>query len=378
MTNSTSSFACRRALIGAILLMLAACAERPGPETLTPHPISTVGGETITLLAATNRRPDAASPPTLGGARGVLGFERITLQRRIQGRTNGKAGTLSSPDSASAGTFVTVGRDKLDQSMFYRLIGQEPADVDTVLFVHGYNTSYAEAVFRLAQMTESAGDMPVAPILFSWPSMASVGGYVSDHDAATYARDDLVRTLTLLTEARPSGQVAVLGHSMGGWLVMEALRQLRLQGRADVIARLRVGLAAPDIDTDLFQRQVATIGPLRPRLTVLVSRDDRALAASARLARGKPRLGMVDPANPQVQEMARRTDAQIIDITALPASDALRHDRFIEFGACYAAATQRLGPVGSLQNAGAFVLDTTGQVLASPFEGLARIVRRSP
>jgi esterase/lipase superfamily enzyme len=41
-------------------------------------------------------------------------------------------------------------------------------------------------------------------------------------------------------------------------------------------------LAAPDIDVDVFRRQIASIGDKRPPFYLFVSQDDKALAASRR------------------------------------------------------------------------------------------------
>lgn len=75
---------------------------------------------------------------------------------------------------------------------------------------------------------------------------------------------------------------------MGGWLVMEALRQLRFEGRNDVLSKLQVVLAAPDIDADVFRKQIEVVGRLNPPLTILVSKDDRALKASSILGPMSP------------------------------------------------------------------------------------------
>ncbi|MCK1712120.1 alpha/beta hydrolase [Bradyrhizobium sp. 143] len=102
---------------------------------------------------------------------------------------------------------------------------------------------------------------------------------------------DGLTLLVALSKGRPAGRVALAGHSMGAWLVMGALRQLRLQRRDDVIASLNVGLAAPDIDVDVFKSQASIVGRLSPAMTVLVSPNGRALAASSQIAGGRPRLG---------------------------------------------------------------------------------------
>lgn len=40
-----------------------------------------------------------------------------------------------------------------------------------VIFIHGFNTTYAESVFRFAQLTHDTC-IDAAPVLFTWPSRA--------------------------------------------------------------------------------------------------------------------------------------------------------------------------------------------------------------
>ncbi len=88
---------------------------------------------------------------------------------------------------------------------------------DVIVFVHGYNENFQEALFRLAGMSADA-QIDATPILFSWPSLGALSGYVADKDSVTYSRDYLVQTLTMLASDPRIGKITVLGHSMGGWL----------------------------------------------------------------------------------------------------------------------------------------------------------------
>ncbi|WP_185968418.1 alpha/beta hydrolase [Paracoccus sp. M683] len=331
----------------------------------------------ITILAATDRAQTDATPPVFGGDRGTLRYERFTIRQlssaEAAAQANGSIARYRDPSKV----FVTTGRHALNRSDFVQAIGQADATDKTIgVFVHGYNTSYQEAVFRLAQLSAET-DRQAVPILFSWPSQGDFRGYVADRDSATYARDDLVELLTMLSRSHAKGNITLVGHSMGAWLVMEAVRQLRLQGRDDVVNRLQIGLAAPDIDIDVFRNQVAAVGRLSPPITVLVSRDDRALAVSSRLAGGKPRLGLASADDPQIKAMAERDGVRIIDITSLPSINALNHDRFVVFAARYSHAAQ-VGAFGELAQAGAFLLNATGRILLAPPTRIARIIERSP
>ncbi|MGO9135487.1 MAG: alpha/beta hydrolase [Methylovirgula sp.] len=273
------------------------------------------------------------------------------------------------PDPATS--FAAVQQGPLDGTTFEQKIAFREHREDrraAVVFVHGYNTSFQEALFRFAQMTADT-DVGDAPILFSWPSEARVTGYVADKDAVLYSRDQLVELLTMLAQKPGVGKITVIGHSMGCWLTMEAVRQLRLTGKTAVLNRLHVILAAPDIDVDVFRAEMQVVGPMAQPMTLLVSRGDVALAVSRRLAGDRQRVGALDVDDPRVQEAALKAKLQIIDISSLKGTDSLNHDRFVSLAALYPriAAAEANGTGPDLRHTGAFVFNSVGMTLASPF-----------
>lgn len=193
---------------------------------------------------------------------------------------------------------------------------------------------------------------------------ATVTGYVSDRDSSTYARDDLAELIAELVATDPNGRMVVAGHSMGGWLVMEAMRQLRQQGRDDVVDRVEIGLVLPDIDLDVFREQLVAIGRLPTPITVLVSPDDRALAALARVAGGRTRLGAVSVDDPRIQALAQKAGLRVIDISSLPASNPSNHDRFLALAALQSTQTDT-GALQDIRLTGAFVLGRAGRLLTT-------------
>lgn len=349
---------------------LTACGGRPSPETLLPITSAIPHERDVTLYAITNRVPEGPDGLFFGSGRGGLSFDEFRVQLNL-------SDTASEPAPAQldlAKDFATVQRRKYDQNEFRETLRRQitARDGSVLMFIHGYNNSYQEALFRLAQM--SAGDdRQTVPLLFSWPSSADVRGYVADRDAAMYARDNLVQTLIMLNDVQPRGTIDIIAHSMGSWLLMEAMRQLRLQGRDDVVSRLQVGLAAPDIDLDVFRSQIRTIGKLDPPLTVLVSKDDRALAVSRGISGGRMRLGMVDISDPAVQKLGQQAGIRFVDLTSMPAGSATRHDRFVAAAALYGTATRR-SALGQTLSVGAYALDASGRLLSSPFSATAQIL----
>ncbi|QRM32002.1 alpha/beta fold hydrolase [Microvirga sp. VF16] len=201
------------------------------------------------------------------------------------------------------------------------------------LFVHGYNNSFQETVYRLAQITADAHDNRVA-VLFAWPSKGRTLSYSADRAAAAASTDGLARTIDILA-ARSRARVVVLAHSMGGWLTMETLAKMSRERRRAVFEKFsNVVLAAPDIDVVDMVRQLEIIGRLPRPLTLLVSSDDSALNLS-RIITGGRRVGADDVHDPWVQAAAKRYGARVVDISELTTSDSFRHARFTAMVALY-------------------------------------------
>ncbi len=362
-------------LIVAMLCMgtVAGCATRPSGEVLMPHAVQKASGEKITILTATNRSPDEKKTGFGGVWAGRLTLERYVVSVPPQRKDTSIAYPGASPDPKRQ--YLVTSRQQLSQDAFVQAATHNIGpDGIAGIFVHGYNYSYQEALFRTAQIGADA-KAPGAPILFSWPSAATVAGYVADRDAALASRSELDALIKLLSDTGKFRRIVLLGHSMGGFLVMEAVRQLKLQGRDDVLDKLTVVLAAPDIDLDVFIAQLRDIGKMKTPITVLVSKDDRALSASSFISGERARVGRVDIDDPEVRRAAEQEGVRVIDISSIEGSDGLGHDRYASlarFGADFAAAETR--KTASINNVGAYVFDATGAIVSSPFRLAGRAV----
>jgi esterase/lipase superfamily enzyme len=149
-------------------------------------------------------------------------------------------------------------------------------------------------------------------------------------ESANFSRDALEETLRRVASDPGVGEVTVMTHSMGAWLVMETLRQMSIRdGR--VTAKVRnVILASPDLDVDVFATQWRSLGPPRPRLTVFVSRSDAALRVSRRLAGNVDRLGQIDPMSEPYHAALEKSEIDVIDLTDLRGANALNHSKFAD------------------------------------------------
>ncbi len=202
---------------------------------------------------------------------------------------NLETASFGSPDKRH--DFAILGRRSLDETTFGNEIashisGRIGSNRDVLLFVHGFNTGFDEARFRLAQIVTDGGFNGV-PVLFTWPSKGSLFGYGSDREAATASRDALEHVIRDLASEPDIGKIHVLAHSMGAWLAMEALRENAIAGHPDLDGHLGdIILAAPDIDLAVFRQQVARLGSYA-HVSVFASSNDRALTCPASWRTGR-------------------------------------------------------------------------------------------
>lgn len=234
-----------------------------------------------------------------------------------------RAGDVELPSFGSANPekhFVVTARRALEPDAFRaelasHISGRIGNSRDVFIYVHGFNTRLEEARFRLAQIVADGGFTGV-PILFAWQSKGELFAYESDKEAATASRDALQRLLMDVSQAPGVGRIQILAHSMGSWLTMEALREAAISGHPDLDGKLgSVMLAAPDIDLGVFRQQVSRLDP--SRISVFVSRDDRALSLSSRIAGSRARLGAMDPSNPKDAAAIDAMGVRVYDLSML-------------------------------------------------------------
>jgi esterase/lipase superfamily enzyme len=181
----------------------------------------------------------------------------------------------------------------------------------------------------LAQIVHDSG-ADVAPVLFTWPSRGSIFEYGYDRERANFSRDALEKTLRRIASDPGVGEITVMAHSMGAWLVMETLCQMAIRDGRVTAKVQKVILASPDLDIDVFATQRRGVGQPRPRLTIFVSRSDAALKVSRRLAGNIDRLGQIDPMSEPFHSTLEKSGIDAIDLTDLRGSNALNHSKFAD------------------------------------------------
>ena len=361
-------------LSAAVILSMSGCASRPGADVLSS--VSVKGDQTklVTVYAATTRSRQSADANvfTTGRSR-ELNYARFDMSIPPDHKDSNIEWPKGKPNPRT--DFVVANQSMLSADGFQKDMKAERRHRTVGIFVHGYNYNFQESLFRLAQMA-SDSDIDSVPILFSWPSQGTLTGYVADREAVLYSRDYLQQLILSVSRDKDNGQILLFGHSMGSMLIMETLRQLKLEGRQDVLSRLRVVLAAPDIDVDVFRTQLQVIGKMSPPMTILVSSDDRALYASSILDADNSRVGRLDINDPKIRDAAIKGGVQIVDISALKTTDTFRHDRY--------ASLAKLGPELSalgrpdaknpVGRVGAFVLDAASNTITAPFRLASKVI----
>ena len=198
-----------------------------------------------------------------------------------------------------------------------------------LIFVHGFNNRYEDAVYRYAQIVHDSGT-DVAPVIFTWPSRASVFDYNYDKESTNYSRDALEDLLRRASRDPKVGEITVMAHSMGSWVTVEALRQMAIRDGRIAPKITDVILASPDLDVDVFGKQIQAMGKARPKFTLFVSRDDRALNLSRRISGNIDRLGQIDPTVEPYRTQLEQAGITVLDLTALKGGDKLNHGKFAE------------------------------------------------
>jgi len=162
---------------------------------------------------------------------------------------------------------------------------------EALVFIHGYNTSFEDASRRTAQLAHDLRYGGIAAF-FSWPSAAGSADYTRDSQNAAYAVPHLRQFVQTLARDGKLNRIQLVAHSMGNQCLAAALQADFALGDCKLDECI---LAAPDIDAQIFQRDLArSLIDQVGRLTLYASSGDRALAAS-KIPNGYQRLGDVNP-----------------------------------------------------------------------------------
>jgi esterase/lipase superfamily enzyme len=237
----------------------------------------------VSVLVVTNRAT-ARTPACSDSHFGVTGQRNPSyVSCTINVPKKHPIGALDETDEPAADPhsfFFVTGMQTLQEQ---ELLTRAAASKEVLVFVHGFNVPFSEALYRAAQIKydlKFAG----AVILFSWPAGADEGFLSALDISGTYKANRMMAELTrpifsafLNNLSKSTTRIHIMVHSMGHEVVLPALASspsLRID---------QLILNAPDFSLDEFARIAPVLTKISQRVTLYCSPGDNALVASEKI-----------------------------------------------------------------------------------------------
>jgi esterase/lipase superfamily enzyme len=323
----------RRVAMLIIAVVCCSCSARPLQGVLVPATEIADGTSRVAMLVATTRQKSSGDPGEMFNADRAadVSYAAISVSIPPDGaRTVGQVQWPASLPGDPTRNFMTVSADYLDRKSFdaqLTAMTKSSARRKVLVFVHGYNNRFDEAVYRLAQIVHDSR-VPAVPILFSWPSkgLIQLSAYQDDVDNADASANALQQLLVTISLNSNVQEITLLCHSMGCRPMVDALRA-GIRG-GNVAAKVKNALlVAADVDLETFRSTLQKMKRPRPRIALFVSQDDQALKISKSIWGGKARLGDVNPDQEPYRSDFEREGILVFDLSNL-SGDA--HSRAFE------------------------------------------------
>jgi hypothetical protein len=164
--------------------------------------------------------------------------------------------------------------ESLDATHFYREVSEGGPAV--LFFVHGYCVTFAEAIYRTAQIVDDIG-FSGAPICYSWPSKGQFLAYMTDEDSIQWTRPHLLNVLRETMKLQRVQTINIIAHSMGNRAVIECMDALarEFSETRKVNQVNQVVFAAPDVNAGIFRQYLDKIKGAAKRFTLYASSHDK-------------------------------------------------------------------------------------------------------
>lgn len=188
---------------------------------------------------------------------------------------------------------VLLGTTIFDKDKFFSDVAasmRQSTISNALVFVHGYNVTFEDAARRTAQISYDLC-FKGAPVFYSWPSQGTTPDYFVDEQTIEWAEANLRSFLEDFFTRSDAQNIYLIAHSMGNRALSRAVASL-LTNKPALRNKLKeVILTAPDIDTDIFKRDIAPAFTASGQVvTLYASSKDLALVASKKV-HGNPRAG---------------------------------------------------------------------------------------
>lgn len=297
------------------------------------------------IFFATNRQPTSSKLTNYGKHFNKDGLSVIRFGQAIV--SGNKVTVKTAPEKLFVNEFETslvTDKTQLGSSKVFHDIRNQMVSScrDTLIFVHGYNVSFKEAIKSAAklgkQLEKVDGGKGVNIALFSWPSDGSMKPYLSysnDRRDAAASGPGLARALlkfhdflfNLEREDYCDRRVHLMCHSMGNYVLRHALQEFLNHSSKPMRIFDQICLMAPDEDDDAFEHdyKLKLLPKIARHVNVYFNRGDRAMAISDLTKANPERLGDDGPRHP-FQIPAKVT---VIDCTNV-VSGIVEHSYYVE------------------------------------------------
>ncbi len=217
---------------------------------------------------------------------------------------------------------------KGSEAMFSELKDIMMNSTDVLIYVHGFNVSWYDAVGSALSLQEmlnrkGIGDdtQNVVVVLFTWPSdgmMMPFVSYKSDRTEAQGSGNALGRgilklrdfLITLRGRVKDGGvklcdqDIHLLCHSMGNFVLQNSIPRISQNTPGTALPRLldHIFLCAPDVDDNVFEQgqPLASLNELANIVTVYYNKGDLAMYISDYTKGNPERLGTGGAARPEL------------------------------------------------------------------------------
>jgi len=133
---------------------------------------------------------------------------------------------------------------------------------DIYIYVHGYNNTFEDAAFALAELWHFFGRQGL-PIVYTWPAgHPGIFGYTYDRESSEFTVFHLKQVIRWLSDQPEVENIHLIAHSRGTDVAVSAFRELVIWARgAGISARKRFKiknfiLAAPDLDVQVVSQRI--------------------------------------------------------------------------------------------------------------------------
>jgi esterase/lipase superfamily enzyme len=156
---------------------------------------------------------------------------------------------------------------------------------EVFIYVHGYDNSFDDAAFAMAELWHFLGRIGV-PVIYTWPAgYPGLFGYTYDRESSEFTVYHLREVLEFISSFPEVEKIHLIAHSRGTDVAVAALRELTIGARAagiDPREKFKIDnlvLAAPDLDVQVATQRIMgdKLELSVNRLTVYASPADEAI-----------------------------------------------------------------------------------------------------